>query len=80
MRGVSDVIALKVIEVLVDEGETWEDLVVELDVLSRTDHPSIVKYHGSWSKGRELMVNEKGGKKRRASRALCAIQRGSLMI
>ena len=48
------VVAVKIVQL--EEDETFEDLVVEIEVLSKCHHPNIVGYFGCWSKGDELHV------------------------
>ncbi|GAM24627.1 hypothetical protein SAMD00019534_078020 [Acytostelium subglobosum LB1] len=48
------IMAVKIIGL--DEDETFEDLVIEIDILNRCNHQNIVKYHGSWVKGDELFI------------------------
>ena len=58
-------VALKVIEVLTEDGETWEDLVAELQVLQKCKHPNISKFYvpllthlqGAWVRDMELFVS-----------------------
>jgi len=49
-----NIMAVKIIAL--DEDETFEDLVVEIDILHRCNHNNIVKYYGSWVKGDELFI------------------------
>eukprot|EP01133_Synstelium_polycarpum_P013331 gene13331-15677_t len=49
-----NIMAVKIIGL--DEDETFEDLVVEIDILNRCNHNNIVKYYGSWVKGDELFI------------------------
>ncbi|KAN0025672.1 hypothetical protein ACTFIU_010266 [Dictyostelium citrinum] len=49
-----NIMAVKIIAL--DEDETFEDLVVEIDILNRCNHNNIVKYYGSWVKGDELFI------------------------
>jgi len=49
-----DILAIKIIKL--EEDETFDDLVIEIDVLSRCHHPNIVGYFGSWRKGDELFI------------------------
>ncbi|EFA81944.1 putative protein serine/threonine kinase [Heterostelium album PN500] len=49
-----NIMAVKIIGL--DEDETFDDLVVEIDILNRCNHQNIVKYYGSWVKGDELFI------------------------
>lgn len=48
------VVAVKIVKL--EEDETFEDLVVEIEVLSKCHHPNVVGYFGCWCKGDELHV------------------------
>ena len=48
------VIAVKSIKLA--EDETFDDLVIEIEVLSRCHHPNIVGYFGCWRKKDELFI------------------------
>eukprot|EP01105_Mastigella_eilhardi_P020271 TRINITY_DN4815_c0_g1_i1.p1 TRINITY_DN4815_c0_g1~~TRINITY_DN4815_c0_g1_i1.p1 ORF type:complete len:954 (-),score=341.97 TRINITY_DN4815_c0_g1_i1:62-2923(-) len=49
-----DTLAIKIIQL--EEGETFSDLVIEIDVLSKCHCPNIVQYFGSWRRGDELFI------------------------
>eukprot|EP01132_Coremiostelium_polycephalum_P003594 gene3594-4476_t len=49
-----NIMAVKIIAL--DEDETFDDLVVEIDILNRCNHNNVVKYYGSWVKGDELFI------------------------
>lgn len=36
--------------------ETFEDLLAEIQILQKCNHPNIVGYHGTWLKGKELFI------------------------
>lgn len=36
--------------------DTFDDLAIEIEILRKCNHENIVKYHGSWLKGKELFV------------------------
>lgn len=46
--------ALKIITL--EEGETFDDLAIEISILKMCSHPNIVKFYGGWKKGDELFV------------------------
>lgn len=45
-------IALKIIPE--EEGQSFDDITTEIDILSKCDHPNITKYFGTWVKGINL--------------------------
>ena len=47
-------IAVKIIKLA--EDETFDDLVIEIEVLSKCHHPNIVGYFGCWRKKDELFI------------------------
>jgi hypothetical protein len=46
--------AIKIIQL--EEDETFEDLVIEIEIMSKCHHDNIVGYFGSWRKNDELFV------------------------
>jgi hypothetical protein len=48
-------VALKIITL--EEGESFDDLAIEIDVLKTSSNENIVKYYGSWKKENELFVS-----------------------
>lgn len=46
--------AVKIIAL--DEDETFDDLVIEIAILSKCNSDNVVRYYGSWQKGDELFV------------------------
>jgi len=53
-KNTGEKVAVKIITL--EEDETFDDLITEIDILRRSSHPNIVKYYGSWLKGRELFI------------------------
>ncbi|KAH3762260.1 STE/STE20/MST protein kinase [Pelomyxa schiedti] len=49
-----EILAIKIIKL--EEDETFDDLVIEIDVLSKCSHPNIVGYFGSWKRNDELFI------------------------
>ena len=47
-------IALKIIGL--EEDESFEDLIVEIDILKRCQHKNIIGYYGTWLKQKELFI------------------------
>ncbi|KAH3760203.1 serine/threonine kinase [Pelomyxa schiedti] len=46
--------AIKIIQL--EETETFDDLVIEIEVLSKCKHPNIAGYFGCWQRGNELFI------------------------
>jgi serine/threonine protein kinase len=46
--------ALKIIKL--EEDDTFEEMMIEIQILEICDHANIVKYIGSWKKGDELFI------------------------
>eukprot|EP01114_Cavostelium_apophysatum_P003871 TRINITY_DN1400_c0_g1_i4.p1 TRINITY_DN1400_c0_g1~~TRINITY_DN1400_c0_g1_i4.p1 ORF type:complete len:1584 (-),score=580.27 TRINITY_DN1400_c0_g1_i4:69-4820(-) len=53
-RSTGEQVAVKIIAL--EEDETFDDLIIEIDILKKCNHPNIVKYYGSWLKGKELFI------------------------
>ncbi|KAJ1501529.1 hypothetical protein HMI54_009888 [Coelomomyces lativittatus] len=47
-------VAIKIITL--EDDETFDELIIEIDILKKCNHPNIVKYYGSWLKGKELFI------------------------
>eukprot|EP01118_Nematostelium_gracile_P014273 TRINITY_DN5522_c0_g1_i2.p1 TRINITY_DN5522_c0_g1~~TRINITY_DN5522_c0_g1_i2.p1 ORF type:complete len:331 (+),score=73.34 TRINITY_DN5522_c0_g1_i2:176-1168(+) len=47
-------VAVKIIGL--EEDDSYDDLIVEIEILKKCNHPNIVKYHGSWLKGKEIFI------------------------
>jgi hypothetical protein len=50
----NEIVALKIISL--EEGESFDDLAIEIDILKSSAHPNIVKHHGAWKKDNELFI------------------------
>jgi len=48
------IVAIKIIQL--EEDETFDDLVIEIEVLSQCHHPNVVGYFGCWRKDDELHI------------------------
>lgn len=48
------IMAVKIIAL--DEDETFDDLVIEIAILSKCNSDNVVRYFGSWQKGDELFI------------------------
>ena len=48
------IVAIKIIQL--EEDETFDDLVIEIEVLTQCHHPNVVGYFGCWRKNDELHV------------------------
>ena len=53
-KATGDVLAIKIIKL--EEDETFDDLVIEIEIMSKCHHPNIVGYYGSWRKNDELFI------------------------
>jgi serine/threonine protein kinase len=54
LKASNEVAAIKIIAL--EEDETFDDLIIEIDILRKCKHPNITKYHGSYLKGKELFI------------------------
>jgi serine/threonine protein kinase len=54
MKQTNEVVAVKIIAL--EEDETFDDLIIEIDILRRCKHVNITKYHGSFLKEKELFI------------------------
>jgi len=53
-RGPDHVVAVKIITL--EEDDSYDDLIVEIEILKRCNHDNIVKYYGSYFKSPELFI------------------------
>ena len=49
-----DTVAIKIIQL--QEGESFDDLAVEIEVMTRCHHENVVSFFGCWIKNDELHV------------------------
>ena len=49
-----DMVAIKIIQL--QEGESFDDLAVEIEVMTRCHHENVVSFFGCWIKNDELHV------------------------